>query len=91
MVELQKLAASITLEQLNKICLQFTANESAGSLVEQSMNVTAESKSVSTMKSVESVQTKSVIESSTSIKSVSSSSTRSQQSMEYEETVEYSD
>ncbi|XP_076766287.1 uncharacterized protein LOC143433060 [Xylocopa sonorina] len=66
-------------------------NENAGSLVEQSLNVSSESKSVSTMKSVQSVQTKSVVESSTSIKSVTASSTRSQQSMEYEETVEYTD
>ena len=66
-------------------------NETAGSLMEQSLNVSAESKSVSTMKSVESVQTKSVVQSSTSIKSVSSSSTRSQQSMELEETLEYTD
>lgn len=75
---------------INVACIHIV-NENAGSLVEQSMNITAESKSVATMKSVESVQTKSVVESSTSIKSVTSSSTRSHQSMEYEETIEYSD
>lgn len=75
---------------INVACVHIV-NENAGSLVEQSMNITAESKSVATMKSVESVQTKSVVESSTSIKSVTSSSTRSHQSMEYEETIEYSD
>lgn len=67
------------------------ANETADSLVEQSLNVSSESKSVSTMKSVQSVSTKSVMESSTSFKSVTASSTRSQQSMEFEETIEYSD
>ncbi|KAL2733822.1 hypothetical protein V1478_003520, partial [Vespula squamosa] len=60
-------------------------NDTASSLVEQSMNVESALKSVKTLQSTQSVQTKSVIESSTSIKSVTTSSSRSHRSMEYEE------
>ncbi|KAL2722062.1 hypothetical protein V1477_020882 [Vespula maculifrons] len=66
-------------------------NDTASSLVEQSMNVESALKSVKTLQSTQSVQTKSVIESSTSIKSVTTSSSRSHRSLEYEESVEYTD
>lgn len=88
---MQVIRESFKYSIVRKLCNILSVNDSNSSLVEQSMNITSASKSVSTEKSVQSIQTKSVVESSTSIKSVTSSSTSSHQSMEYEETIEYSD